>query len=120
MSPQKQSRQKIKVTWNKQTGIWEVTLKTKQSKTMINNILDWKTKIELAQYFHATLFSLTTKIFLKAIRLGFLKTWTFLIQELIKKHIEKLTKTTMGNLQMIQKGVQLTRKKPRDTSLEDN
>ena len=54
--------------------MWEVPLETKKSEIAENKILAQKTKPELAQYFHATLFILTTTSLLREIKLGFLKT----------------------------------------------
>ena len=54
----------------------EVPLKTRQSEVAENNILAQTTKPKLAQYFHATLFSPTTARLLKAIKQGFLNTWS--------------------------------------------
>ena len=41
-------------------------------------------------------------------------------KKLIKKHLEKLRNATMGHLNMIRQGLQLTKDKPPDTYLEDN
>ena len=77
----------IKVTRNKQTGMWGVPLKTQQSEILTNNIMVQTNKPELAQYLHAALFSPTTSILLKAIKQFFLKTWPGLVEALIKKHL---------------------------------
>ena len=52
----------------------EVPLETQQSKIVVNDMQAHTTKLELAHYFHATLFSLTTKNLLKAIKIGLFKT----------------------------------------------
>ena len=57
---------------------------------MVNNILAQTSKPELAQYLHAALFISTKTSLLKAIKRGFLKTWTGLTEKLTKKNIDKL------------------------------
>ena len=79
----------IKGTRNKKTGMWEVPLGTQQSENVVNNILAQTSKLELAKYLHAALFSPTTASLLKEIKQVFLKTWPGLTEKLIKKHIEK-------------------------------
>ena len=39
----------MKLTWNKQTGMWIVPLETQQSEAVRNNILEQTTKPELSQ-----------------------------------------------------------------------
>ena len=80
--------------------MWEVPLETKQSEAVPNNILDQTTKTELAQYLHVELFIPTTASLLKEIKQGFLKTWLGLTENIIKKDLEKLSNTTIGNLKM--------------------
>ena len=109
----------IKGTRNKQTGICEATIETQQSEIVGNNILSQTTKLELAHYFHAALFSPTTASLLKAIKKGFLKTWTGLTEKIIKKHIEKSIIMKMGHLHMRGQGLKSTIEKPPDTDLED-
>ena len=75
MSVQKNGQEIIKSTRNKQTGMWEVSLKIKQLESTTNKILDQKNKPELAQYLHAELFSPKIASLLKSIKQGFLKTW---------------------------------------------
>ena len=86
---------------------------------MANDILSKTTKPKLERYIHASLFRPTTTSLLKAIRQGFLKKWPELIENLIKKHLEKSRNTTMGHLYMIRQGLQSTIEKPPDTDLED-
>ena len=71
---QKNGQQIIKCTRNKKTGVWEVTLETKQSEIVENNMLAHTTKPELTQYFHVALFRPTTGSLLKAMKQDFLKT----------------------------------------------
>ena len=52
-----------------------------------NHILSQTTKPELAQYFHAIIFSPKIRRLIKAIKTGFLKTWSGLTEELINKHL---------------------------------
>ena len=54
--------------------MWEFTLVTHQLKPVVNNILSQTTELELAEYFHAALFSLKTTSIPKEINKGFLKT----------------------------------------------
>ena len=68
-------QKKLRGTRNKQTGMWEVTLLTKQSKPTVNNILAQTTKPELAKYFHAAIFTPTKISLLKAIMKGLPNTW---------------------------------------------
>ena len=81
--------------------------------------MNQKTKPELAQYLHAALFSATSASLLKAIKQGFLKTWSGLSENLIKKHLEKSMNTTMRHLHMRIQGLQQTREQPLDTYLEE-
>ena len=67
-------------------------------KIVVNNIMDQTTKPELEHYFYATLFTPETKILVKAIKKGFLKTFPDPTGGLTKKHIDKWINTTMGNL----------------------
>ena len=55
-------------------------LGTQQSENVVNNILAKTTKPELAQYLHAALFSPTATSLRKAIKQGFLRTWTGLTE----------------------------------------
>ena len=48
--------------------MWEVPLKTQQSKVVTNNIMAQTTKPELAQYLHAALFILTAASLHKTIK----------------------------------------------------
>ena len=91
-----------------------------QSENVVNNILEQTSKMELAQYLHAALFIPTTASILRVIKKGFLKTWTGIIEKLIKKHLEKSRNTTMGHLHMRRQGLKSTKDKPTDTNLEEN
>ena len=71
----KNGQEIIKGTRKKQTEIKEVALETQQSEDVANNILAQTTKPELAQYFHASLFSPKTASLLNAIKQGLLKTY---------------------------------------------
>ena len=93
MQVQKNGQEILKGTRNKQTGMWEVTLKKKQSEAVTNNIMSQTTKPELAQYRHISLFIPTTGSLLKSIKKGFLKTWPGLTKNLIKKNLEKSRNT---------------------------
>ena len=64
-------------------------LGTQQSGNVVHNILEQTSKLELAQYLHAALFSPTAASLPKAIKKVFLKTWPGLTKKLIKKHLEK-------------------------------
>ena len=75
MSIKKNGEEIIKGTRKKKTGTWEVNLGTQQSENIVHNILAQTSKLELAQYLHAGLFSPTAASLLKAIKQGFLKTW---------------------------------------------
>ena len=77
----------IKGTRNKQTGMWEVPLETQQSEAVTRNILDQKTKPELAQFLNTALFSLTTASLRKAIKQGSLKNCPGLTEKLINNHL---------------------------------
>ena len=74
----------------------------KTIKIVVNNILAQTTKPELAQCFHAEIFSPMATGLLKAIKMGLLKTWTGLTEGFINKNIEKSMKKTMGHLHMRQ------------------
>ena len=56
------------------------------------------TKPELAKYYHSALFSSTKTRLLRSIKHGFLKTRPGLTEELIKKHLDGITNTTMVHL----------------------
>ena len=84
----------------------EVPLETKQSEILGNEIMAQTTRPELAQYLHAALFIPTTSSLLKAIKQGFLKTWTGLIEGIIKKHPQKLSNRAMGHLHIRIQGIQ--------------
>ena len=55
-------------------------METQQSAAVINKILLQTSKPELSQYLHAALFIPTTANLVKAIKQGFLKTWTGLYE----------------------------------------
>ena len=76
-------------------------------------------KPELSQYLYAALFSQTTASLLRAIKKGFLKTWTGLIEKLIKKHLEKSGNPIMGHLNMRRQGIQSTKETTPDTDLKE-
>ena len=78
----------IKGTSTKKTGMWEVPLDTQKPAAVINNILAQISKSELAQYLHTSLFSPNTESLAKAIKQGFLKTWTGLTKKLIKRYLK--------------------------------
>ena len=86
----------------------------------MNNILAQTSKPELAKYLHAVLFIPNTASLLKAIKQGFLKTFSGLTEKMIKNHQEKPRNTEMGHLHMIIQGLKWTKEKPHDTDLEDN
>ena len=100
MSVQNNRQEIIKGTRKKQTEMWEVTLETQKSEDVANKILAQKNKPELAQYLHASLFISKRTSLLKASKQGLLKTWSGLTENIIKKHLEKSTNTTMGKLHM--------------------
>ena len=91
-----------------------------QPENVVNKILAQTSKLELAQYLHALLFSPFTASLLKATKQGFLKTCMGLTDKLIQKHLEKSRNTTMGHLHMRRQGLKLTKEKPPATDLEDN
>ena len=62
-------------------------LETQQSNIVVNNILSQTTIPELAQYFHAALFTLAETSLFKEIKMGWLMTWPGLTEGLIKKHL---------------------------------
>ena len=94
-------------------------LGTQISESVTTNILAQTYKPKLAQYLHAEIFSPTTAILLNSIKKGFLKTWPGLTENIIKKHLEKLSNTKMGHLYMRIQGLKSTKYKPPDTDLED-
>ena len=69
--------------------MWEVPQLKKLSEDVVNKILAHTTKPKLAQYLHEALFSPTTRSLLKAIKYGFLSTWTGLTKNLIKNIFKK-------------------------------
>ena len=89
--------------------MWEVPLVTRQSETVVNNMLAQKCKLELAYYLHAALFSPTTESILKSIKQGFLKMWLSLTEKLIKKNLEKSRNITMEHMHMVRQGLQSTK-----------
>ena len=74
-------------------------------------MIDQTTKLELAKYYHAALFIPSITIRIKTIKQGFLKTWSVLTEQLIKKHLYKSMNTSMGHLHMNRQGVKSARKK---------
>ena len=88
MTFQNNGQEIIKGTRNKQTGMWEVTLETQQSETVVKDILFQTNKPELSKYLYEALFSPTTARLLKEIKQGFLKIWSGFTEKLIKKHLE--------------------------------
>ena len=90
-------------------GMLEVPLGPQQSENVVNNILSKNSKPELSHYLHAALFSPTIESILKAIKQGFLKTWTGLTEKIIKKHLDKSSNKIMGHLHMRAKGLQSTK-----------
>ena len=108
----------IKGTRNKQTGMWEVTLETQQSETMVNNIMAHTNKPELSKYLPAALFSPTTARLLKVIKQGFLKIWPGLTEKLTKKNLEKLRNTLIGHIHMRRQEMKSNIEKSKDIDLE--
>ena len=53
----------------------EVPLGTQQSENVVNNIMGQTSKLELAKYLYAALFSPITASLHKGIKQGLLKTW---------------------------------------------
>ena len=119
MSIHKNGEEIIKGNINNKTVMWEVPLGTQQSENVVNNILEQTQKQEIVKYLHAALFSPTTASLHKAIKQGFLKTCPDLTEELIKKHLDKSSNTTMRHLHTKRKGLKSTRENPPDTDLED-
>ena len=66
MSVQKNRKEIIKVTRNKKSGMWEVPLETQQPAALINNIMAKTSKLELAQYLNAAMFSPTKASLVKS------------------------------------------------------
>ena len=106
MSVQKNGQKIIQGTRKKKTGIWEVPPETKQSEAVTNNILAQTYKPKLAWYLNESLFSPITASLHNSIIQGFLNTLKDLIEKLIKRHLEKSTKTAIGHLHMRRQGLQ--------------
>ena len=88
-------------------------------KSYANVILRKKqSKVELAQYHHATCLYPTKKTFLKAIKNNHFTTWPGLDVKLIKKHLPKSMYTYQGHLNSERQGLQSTKPNIKDTVQE--
>ena len=119
MSVQNNGQHTVKVTRNKQMGMWEVPLDTQQLEIVSNNIMVQTTKPELSQYLHAALLSPTEASLLKPTKQDFLKTWPGLTENRINNHLEKPINKTMVHLHIRRKGLQSTINKPPYKHLDD-
>ena len=68
-----------------------------------------KTKKELAQYLHASLFSPTMHTLVQAIKRNHLTSWPGLAQALIERHLPESEATILGHIKEEQKGLQPTK-----------
>ena len=109
MSVHKNGQKLIKGASNNKNEMWEVPLETQQSKSVTNNIMEQTSKLELAQYLYAALFSPTTASLLKSIKKGFLKTWPGLTEKIIQRHLEKSRNTKMVHMYIRRQGLQSTK-----------
>ena len=105
----------IKGYRNRSNGLWNVPLAPTSQPTLpatsqraLGVIQDFKTKQELAGYFHACMFSPTPATFLHAVKRGHFTSWPGLTVALIYKHLAKSLATSMGHLRMQQKNIQST------------
>ena len=105
----------IKGYRNRSNGLWNVPLAPTSQPTLpatsqraLGVIQDFKTKQELAGYFHACMFSPTPATFHHAVKRGHFTSWPGLTVALIYKHLAKSLATSMGHLRMQQKNIQST------------
>ena len=104
-------------TRNKTDGLWDVPLKTpslipkQQSQQHHANIIirKDKTKMELAQWLHASCGSPKPSTFIQSIKKGNYLSWPGLTPELITKQLPNVIATEKGHLNQERKGLQSTK-----------
>ena len=103
MKVQKQGDIVLEGNLNVDAGMWQVKLNPPQFPTPThqseNTFMADITKPELAQWYHATLFSTVKQTFIQAIKKGYFGTWTHLKTELINKHLPQSMETANGHMQ---------------------
>ena len=104
--------------------MWQEQLSTttQPSPTKIhqssNNLKKERTKPDLAQWYHTTLFSPVNHNLIQAIKKGYLATWNNLTISLINKHIPPSMATDKGHMYQTRKNIKSTNQQD-PTKLED-
>ena len=79
-----------------------------------------KTKKKIIQYFHRFCFSLTPRIFLKAIKNGNFLTWPGLNNQLLLKHMPPIIATSLGHIDQERKNLQSTKHVKSEVEVEED
>ena len=113
MKVHKQGEVALEGNHNGELGIWKVKLTPPQGPTPIHqsaNILTAdRTKPELSQWYHATLFSPVKQTLILVIKKGYFTTWPCLTIELINKHLPQSMATDKGHMHQIRKNLKFTK-----------
>ena len=78
--------------------------------------MSYRTKSELAQWYHATLFSPVKQTLVQAIKKGYFATWPYLKIDLINKHLPQSMATAKGHIHQTRKNLNSTKTQELKTS----
>ena len=97
---------------------YEIAQQCKRDRKEVINVIIQKdkTKKELAQYLHASLFSPTLSTLVKAINNNHLTTWPGLTQALVERHLPISEATIKGHIAEEKKGLQSTVRRKHNTT----
>ena len=102
MTVQKQGEAVPEGTRNGEAGMWQVKITPPQGPTpthqSANTLMAERTKPELAQWYHATLFRPVKQTLIQAIKKGYFATWPYLTIDLINKHLPQSMATAKGHM----------------------
>jgi hypothetical protein len=94
---------------NTNDRLWDIDLPPRPPEPTVNAVLRLdQTKVELAQYLHASCFSPVPSTFIKAINKSHFTTWPGLTADLIIKHLPPSTATVKGHIKQEFKNIRST------------
>ena len=117
MTVKKQGELVLEGTRNGLTGMWHVQLTpphpiTTPTHESANTFMEYITKPELAQWYHATLFVPINYTLVQSIKKGYFTTSPNLTSKLINKHLTPSMTTSKGHMHQTSKNLKST--KPQD------
>ena len=114
MTVQKKGEVIIEGTCNVAAGMWQVKLTPPQpspthTHKSENTLIAERTKPELAQWYHATLFIPVKQTLIQEIKKGYFSTWTNLTIKLINNKMPQSMETSKGHMHQTIKNLKFTK-----------